>query len=152
MAFEGVSQTVESREQELARAYHDVVLRYEALKDASPEAHELMFRDRVAETDDERAVATLTLQEEALANEAEALAQKSVDKTLTSSEQRSLAVQERSMRMLEQVTHAELAILGVYCDALRDSGELAAVIREDHPWVEKLVHAANGQYDQQQAA
>jgi len=141
MNLEGGPATQETREERLAREYHEAVLRYEALKESAPEAQDILFQDRPAETPEEHAVASLTLQKEACEGEAEASAE------------RGEMHAERAMRMLEQLKDAEVTILGLYCDAKNDSEEFAALIRAEHPWVETLLDTANNDsFEQEEVA
>ena len=120
-----------SRSERLEHEYHAAMIRYDELRCAVSEA-ELLWHERVAANDGERAMARLTLEQDGLRGEAEASAQRGEPST------------ERAFRMLEQLVDAETRVLGLYLDALQESPELAARIKDRHPWVvERLRDAAN---------
>jgi hypothetical protein len=130
MTNEGVHAEVETREMRLAREYHEAVTRYKALKEVTPEAQDLIFRDRPAVTNEERVIASLDLQKAALEGEVEAFGQKGELHAAGAFE------------MFRQMNEAKTTILGLYFDALQESTELAEIIAEEQPWVKDVLREA----------
>jgi hypothetical protein len=135
MRLEGIPHEVESTESDTSSresrkqlSYREAVQRYYELKDAVPEAEKLMFRERPATSNEEKAIAKLELQIEGHESQAEAYAQQGD------------AYAERVMRMLAQFKEAEKTILEIYCDALgTGSEEFAEILREEHPWLGEAI-------------
>jgi len=140
MGIESAPAGAEYHEETRAREYREVASRYQALKKAVPEAQEIVFRGKVAANDEERIVGAVAMEREAYEGEAEAYAQKGERHA------------ERAMRMLEQLKVAEEQILGLYCDALHDSNELAELIRSEHPWVAERFKAVEDEHAEEEAA
>ena len=130
-----------AREERLYEQYSDAIKRYHELQQSIPEAKEILFRGLPPANDDERSIATDELQRGALESACEEYAQKGE------------YYAERAMRMMEQLKSAEMTIRSLYFDAKQDSGALAELILDQHPWVETTVESANDEtYEIEKAA
>jgi len=127
--IEGSTERPTSRSERLRSEYALAVSRYLALRASVPEA--LMYEEKPATTPEARAVAALDLERDGVHGVAEAFAQQNKEGA------------ERAARMIEQMLDAKLTLLRLYCDAHRESEELAALIREEHPFVQAMLDSAN---------
>jgi len=96
----------------------------EALGEVAKEGY--LFREKPVRNGGEKKLAELTLARDAYLGEAEKYAQQGNPE------------KEQGMRMLVQFKDAQMQMVSIYLDALRDSVEFADLIVEDNPWIVEM--------------
>jgi hypothetical protein len=123
-----VAQTIEVSERKRF-TYSELTKQIRELRDALKEAKEegYIFRERPARNKGEQALGELELAKDSFEGEAEKYAQNGNPE------------KERGMRMWAQLKEAQIQIVAIYLDVLRDSKEFADLIAEDNPWIVELL-------------